>query len=300
MRAVNESTNDSAPLPPPPLADERSVAAEINGLRMHWRQWGRPDAPPVLLLHGLRGFSATWRGLAAALGREYRLIALDQRGRGESEWDPGYNYYTDAYLADLEGWVDRLGLDRFVLLGHSMGGTAAYVYADRHPQRLKALIIEDIAPGSSTTSAGAARVVAEMAELPEHFGSWSEARRYWRMQRPTLSVAAVEQRVAESLREGADGRITWRYDATGIRRTRMSPDKDRIVDLWPVVLRLALPTLVIRGERSDFCSADVMASICARNSHVECVTVPNASHYVHDDAPELFARHVQTFVSRYV
>ena len=284
------------PTTPSMLADERIEFRRVNGLRLLCRQWGAADAPPVVMLHGLRGFSGTWRALASELSRDYRLIAYDQRGRGESDWDAACNYYTDAYLADLEIIVDELALDRFALLGHSMGGTTSYVYAGRHPERLSALVIEDIAPGSSIQGEGARRVIAEMQDLPASFASWGEARSYWRARRPSVGVDALEQRVAESLRENSDGRIVWRYDAAGISATRVLPNPSRIIDLWPIVTGLRVPTLIVRGERSDFCPSTTSAEMCARNSRISCVTVPGASHYVHDDAPELFAEHVKRFL----
>ncbi len=277
--------------------EERTRYLHVNGLRLLCREWGRADAAPIVLLHGLRGFSGTWRGLAASLCARYRLIAFDQRGRGESDWDPQRNYYTDAYLADLEGVVDQLDLTHFALLGHSMGGTTSYVYASRHPERLLGLVIEDIAPGSSVSGAGAQRIVAEMQSMPAGFDSWAEARQYWQKLRPTLSTAAIEQRLVESLRAEPTGRIVWRYDAEGIRQTRVAPDPSRIVDLWQVIDHITTPTLVIRGERSDFCPADTVMTLCSRNPYFRSVTLPNAGHYVHDDAPAEFLRHVASFLT---
>ena len=291
--------NDPDNLPPAaqvPLPDERADFLHVNGLRLMCRQWGRPGAAPIVLLHGLRGFSGTWRALAAALSDRYRLIAFDQRGRGESDWDPDYNYYTDSYLADLEGVVDSLELERFGLLGHSMGGTTSYVYADRHPERLSALVIEDIAPGSSASGDGARRIVSEMQAMPASFSGWSKAREYWRKMRPTLNSAAIEQRVAESMTELPEGRIGWRYDAEGIRQTRVHPDSARMVDLGPIVERIHTPTLVIHGERSDFCKSSVVQSMCARNPNIRSVRVANAGHYVHDDAPAEFIARVSEFL----
>ena len=290
--------SDSPPLPVVPLSNERTQFIRVDGLRLLCRHWGDASAPAIVLLHGLRGFSGTWRTLAASLAGDYHLIALDQRGRGDSDWDARHNYYTDAYLADLEGIVDQLALTRFALLGHSMGGTTSYVYASRHPERLAALIVEDIAPGSSSRGRGAERIVAEMATLPESFGTWGEARRYWRTQRPGVSEAALEQRLVENLREGPDGKIAWRYDARGIRETRTNPAPSRIVDLWPVIDKLDIPTLVIRGERSDFCPAETVDEMCRRNARIAQMSVPNASHYVHDDAPTQFAEHVREFLIR--
>jgi len=251
-----------------------------------------------VLLHGLRGYSGTWRALAAALSSKYQLIAPDQRGRGHSDWDPDCNYYTDAYLADLEALVEHFGLERFALLGHSMGGTTSYVYADRHPEKLTALLIEDIAPGSSSVGAGAKRIVAEMSAMPSEFASWNAAREYWRASRPSVSTEALEQRVAESLHLSPDGRITWRYDSEGIARTRLNPDPARIVDLWPIVERLRVPTLILRGAQSDFCPADTVAEMRRRNSRLESVEIPQAGHYIHDDNFTAFTASVTDFLAR--
>lgn len=295
--AQNLMADNRPPAQPVGLGDERVSFIEANGLRLRVREWGRADAPALVALHGLRGFSGTWRALAAALGAGWRVIALDQRGRGESDWDAQANYYTDAYLADLEALVDGLGLERFVLLGHSMGGTTSYVYAARHPERLNALIIEDIAPGSSISGAGAERIKAEMAALPLSFDDWSEARAYWRRTRPSVSLAALEQRLWESLRETPDGRVGWRYDAAGISATRLDPDPARVVDLWPVVESLRVPTFVIRGAKSDFCPLGTVRDMERRNPRITHVSVEGASHYVHDDRVDQFNGLVAGFLA---
>jgi pimeloyl-ACP methyl ester carboxylesterase len=294
---IEGKNSASAPAAEPQIETERSVHLALNGLRILCREWGEQDAHPVVLLHGLRGYSATWRPLAERLRHRYRLIAIDQRGRGESDWDPARNYYTDAYLADLEALVDWLGLEQFALIGHSMGGTTSYVYAARHAARLSALVIEDMAPGSSVQGAGAARIVAEMNSLPADFASWEEARVYWRMRRPSLSADAIEQRLAESLRRGGDGRIVWQYDAEGIKATRLAPDSARVVDLWPVLQQIRTPTLIIRGGQSDFCPESVVAEACRRNPALSWATVTGATHYVHDDSPEVFADLVESFLA---
>lgn len=286
--------------PPAPVQQAPGERAAFfrsrDGLSLRVREWGDPDAAPIVLLHGLRGYSGTWRSLAAALP-DRRLIAIDQRGRGESDWDAERNYYTDAYLSDLEDLVAHLGLTRFTLIGHSMGGTTAYVYAARNPGRLDALIIEDIAPGSSVSGAGAERIKAEMAALPRDFADWAEARAYWRKARPSVSEAAREERLAESLRETADGRIGWRYDAAGISQIRLHSDPARVVDLWPVVDAITVPAFVIRGGKSDFCRLDTVLEMERRNPRFTHATVDQASHYVHDDAPAIFHALVEGWLS---
>lgn len=298
MDATANKLTDAGPRTAAKVASEREYFISTSDrLNLRVREWGAADAPPIILLHGLRGFSGTWRGLAKALSDEWRLIALDQRGRGESDWDPEANYYTDAYLADLEALIAHLKIGRFVLLGHSMGGTTAYVYGAGHPEQLEALIIEDIAPGASASGEGAERIKREMAALPGDFSDWIEARTYWRKLRPGVSEDALEQRLSESLCQTANGRVGWRYDAAGISRTRLNPDPARIVDLWPVVDTIRTPSLIIRGERSDFCRLDAVLDMEDRNPIFTHVTVLNASHYVHDDAPDTFAGLVAGFLA---
>ena len=298
MTSTATKLTDSAPTAAEKLPGEREYfITTCDNLNLRVREWGAADARPLVLLHGLRGFSGTWRGLAKALSGDWRLIALDQRGRGESDLDPAANYYTDTYLLDLEHLISELNIGRFVLLGHSMGGTTGYVYAAAHPDRLNALIIEDIAPGSSASGEGAERIKREMAALPFDFSDWTEARAYWRKLRPSVSEDALEQRLSESLCKTGAGRIGWRYDAAGISATRLNPDPARLVDLWPIVEAIRTPSLIIRGGRSDFCRLETVLDIEARNPAFNHVTVAGASHYVHDDAPDLFAGLVEAFLA---
>lgn len=297
MATQSMARADAPPQPVGLLAGERTRRVASGGLRLHVREWGDPHAPAMVLLHGLRGYSGTWRNLAAAFADRWRMIAFDARGRGESDWDPQRNYYTDAYLSDLEAVVDALGLDRFVLVGHSMGGTTSYCYAARNPRRLVGLVVEDITAGSSVAGAGFERILSEMAALPTRFADWAEARAYWRKLRPGVSDSAIEERLFESMRAGSEGGVVWRYDAEGIAATRVSPDPARVVDLHPVIAAIRTPTLVIRGERSDFCNLAKVHELEAANPALTHASVADASHYVHDDAPESFMRLVEGFLA---
>ncbi|WP_309751791.1 alpha/beta hydrolase [Novosphingobium sp.] len=297
MAAQLSEFSDQPPLPVATLDSERTRRISSGGFSIHVREWGDPAAPAMVLLHGLRGYSGTWRNLASVFSDRWRLIAFDARGRGESDWDAARNYYTDAYLADLEAVVDGLGIGRFMLLGHSLGGTTSYCYAAKHPQRLACLVVEDITAGSSVAGAGFERIVAEMAALPTRFADWAEARAYWRKLRPGVSNAAIEERLFESMRPGTADGVVWRYDAEGIAATRIAPDPARVVDLHTVIAAIRTPTLVIRGGRSDFCNLAKVRELEAVNPVLTHASVPEASHYVHDDAPESFARLVEGFLA---
>lgn len=271
----------------------------LNGLRAHYVEWGAPDAPPIVLLHGLRSYARTWEPVAAALADRYRLIALDHRGRGDSAWDPAGDYTTEAYVGDLERFADRLGLRRFVLIGHSMGGTNAFVYAARHPGRVRLAVIEDIGPGSSARGAGAERIRRELAETPRRFAGTEEARAYWRGVRPGISDAALDSRLRNTLREDADGGLVWKFDLEGVARARLHPDPSRHVDLWPYIVTLRCPVLVLRGARSDFLPASACAEMSARQPFLTWAEIPGAGHYVHDDNLTGYLAALRGFLDRH-
>jgi esterase len=188
--------------------------ATLNGLRANYVEWGDPQAPPVILLHGLRSYARTWEPVAAALADRYRLIALDHRGRGDSDWDPAGDYFTETYVSDLEQFADTLALPRFALIGHSMGGANAIVYAARHPERVRLAVIEDIGPGSSARSGGAERIRRELAETPARSPRWGQ-------RTPTGVACAPASRTRRSARgcgtpcagtpaDAGCGSSTWR------------------------------------------------------------------------------------------
>ncbi|WP_321781857.1 alpha/beta hydrolase [Burkholderia pyrrocinia] len=269
-----------------------------DGLRLHYVSWGRDDAPAVVMLHGLRSYAHTWEPVADALVDRYRVVALDQRGRGWSDWDPQRDYHAAAYVRDLDALVRALGLQRFVLVGHSMGGANAFVYAAAKPERLAGLVIEDMGPGASAGSQGSERIKRELKETPDAFASWDDARAFWRRQRPNIAESALDSRIAHSLKEDTQGRIVWRHDAEGIAAARLAATPEQLVHLWPLVLNLHVPTLLLRGGESDFLSEAVAAEMAAANRGIDRIDIPGATHYVHDDQPAAFNHALRTWLDR--
>ncbi|MBA1228548.1 alpha/beta hydrolase [Pseudomonas viridiflava] len=263
-----------------------------SSMRLHYLRTGDPSAIPVVLLHGLRAYAQTWESLVAALGERYCCYALDQRGRGSSEWADAITYRTDAYVADLEDLVAHLGLQRFVLIGHSLGGTNALEYTRLNPGRLLALVIEDIGPGSSISGEGASRIRREMSQTPLAFADWESAAAFWRQSRPVLTPEGLASRLSFSMKETPTG-ITWRHDQKGIAEARLSITP---TDLWPAVRALDCPALFIRGARSDFLPLLTLKAIKAANPLAETLEIADASHYVHDDQPDVFNRVVTDYL----
>lgn len=110
----------------------------------HYREAGETDAAPVILLHALGSDAQNWDVVAGALASHFHVFALDQRGHGQSARPDVYSF--ESMRDDLDQFVTVLGIERFTLIGHSMGGTVAYLFAEKWPERLKRLIIEDTPP----------------------------------------------------------------------------------------------------------------------------------------------------------
>src|SRR5262249_39823168 len=116
----------------------------LNGLRFHYLDWGNDDAEPLLLLHGFTGHAHVWDYVAGELRDDFRVVALDQRGHGDSEHADLYG--SVPMVDDLAAFVDALALEHFALLGQSMGGINAFIYTAEHGDRVKRLVLGDIGP----------------------------------------------------------------------------------------------------------------------------------------------------------
>ena len=271
--------------------------ASANGLRLHYVEWGQASAPPIVMLHGLRGSARTWDLVAQPLISQYRVIALDQRGRGESDWAPDGDYSRDAYVSDLEQVVREIGLEHFILAGHSMGGANTILYTARHPEQVSAAVIEDMGPATDPPAPGGARIGREVDATPAKFASWQEAEAFVRQLRPVTSEDAIKTAVENSLKQTPDGSITWKLDIEGIRKARQATAKLPPFDLWPAVKAIQCPTLVLHGERSDVFAAETAQKMCEANPKLRWVDIPGASHFVHDDNIEAYNRELGRFLA---
>ncbi len=126
------------------LPQEHDV--QVGRMRLHYLDWGGKDLPTMLFLHGGALTAHTWDLVCLALRDEYRCLALDQRGHGDSDWAHDADYSIGAQLADTKGFVDKIGLDKFILVGMSLGAINSLAFAIAHPERLQALVIIDAGP----------------------------------------------------------------------------------------------------------------------------------------------------------
>jgi len=270
---------------------DRSVA--VNGIDLHYLDWGDAGAPPIVLLHGITGHARTWDRLAAALAPRWRVLAVDQRGHGDSAAAPDGDYGVTAMAIDLAAFADELGLGRFALLGLSMGGRVAMVYAGSHADRLERLVIVDIGP--EIHPEGLERVRAMMAGAPERLASETQAIDYIRRANPRYDEVELRHRVVHGLKRAPDGGLTWKYDKA-LRDTMRSGGRRDTIDLWAALDRITCPTLIVRGSASDILSPDIAKRMLEALPDGRLVEIEGAGHTVPGDKPEAFAQAVRAFI----
>ena len=271
---------------------ERSV--RVNGVTLHYLDWGPATAPPVVLLHGITGHARVWDHLAERLVPGRRVLALDQRGHGDSDAAPDDDYRVATMADDLAAFAGSLGLERFALLGHSMGGRIAIQYAAAHAGRLERLVIVDIGP--EIELAGLQRVRDMMSKSPERIESEEWAVEYIRRANPLQDLDLLRQRVHHGLKRLPDGELTWKY-AKGLRDMMRAGRRDT-VDLWEPLARIPCPTLVVRGAESDILSPEVAKRMTEHLPDGRLVEISGAGHTVPADRPDDFVGHVRAFLDR--
>jgi esterase len=270
----------------------RRVALYDAGLQMHCVTWGAPSAPPIVMLHGLRAYGQWFEEFAEAAATDFYLIAPDQRGRGSTDWTNDGRYDTDAYVADLLQLADNWPLQRFAIIGHSMGGTNAINFAARYPERVSALVIVESSP--ELNPVGLARIARETSTMPPSFDSEAEARAYLRALHVGASERSITTRLACALAE-QDGRLVWRLDPAIFPLKPDPPERS-----WAALAPIECPTLVVRAGNSDLVTTECADRMVQALKHGEGASVPHAGHMVLEDNPAGFTEVAGTFLKKYL
>ena len=267
---------------------------ELRGLRFHYRDWAASKAPAqdLVLLHGYTGHARSWDHFAEAMSDRYRVLALDQRGHGESGWAPDGAYDHQDLVDDLQAFVDAMQLKNFVLLGLSMGGIVAYSYAGTEPGTLERLVIVDIAPDLSPI--GLARIQSSVART-DRFATKEEAFLRAREDNSVPPEAHQRLRSDQNLMRTEDGAWTYRYD-----RALRNPDNPRQgpdpAAGWDALARIAVPTLLVRGEDSDLLDRETATRFRETVKDCTLAEVAGAGHSVPLDQPEGFLTTVRDWL----
>jgi pimeloyl-ACP methyl ester carboxylesterase len=252
---------------------------------LHLLDWGGEGRQPLLLLHGFTGHAHAWDTLSIALQPHFRVLALDQRGHGDS--DPAEVYSPIVSFDDIGGVIDQLGLGRLVLMGLSMGGRNAIYFTSKRPEVVDKLVIVDIGPEISARAAQAPPGPPE----PDTWDSIEQAAQHLYRGNPYPGIHYYRWVASTSLRQRPDGALVWAWHPS-VKLRRSQAD----VDWWALLRAIRQPTLVLRGEESPILDRDVAERMAKELPHGTFVEIPRAVHTLHEDNPDAVLTALRTFL----
>jgi pimeloyl-ACP methyl ester carboxylesterase len=273
-------------------ATPQDAFLSLNGFRLHYLDWGGEGQPTVLMVHGLTRQAHAFDGLAARLAGRYRCLAIDVRGRGESEWTPPETYHYRQYTDDVAAFADALGLERFHYVGTSMGGHIGMHLAARQPERFLSLVLNDIAP--ETAQGGSTRIQQFVSGTPARLPSFEacverETERFpWTAHLPR---AELEAAVRHQVRRHEDGSWAMKYDPQIIRGRLTDPEARRQAGelMWQGFRALRVPILLVLGAITDLVDPAVVRAMQEAQPTMRVATVPGVGHAPSLNEPEAVA-----------
>ena len=246
--------------------------------RFHYLEWGDRRNQTIVLLHGGHQSAHSWDLVSLHLAQKYRVLALDQRGHGDSEWARDVEYSNHTMSLDAMAFLDGMGLEKPILMGHSMGGRNSMLLTKQNPSRLRALVIVDVGPELSDRGRIAIQgFVQENQEFEDLEAFVANVRKY----DPYRSREHIERTVKYNMLQRADGKFVSKCDATsrrlGIPRGTGPLDNITLDD----AKAFHLPVLLVRGENSNILAPDAAERFAAALPKGVLATVPNCGHNVH-------------------
>ncbi|HZP45702.1 MAG TPA: alpha/beta hydrolase [Candidatus Binataceae bacterium] len=273
-----------------------SKYANINGLRLHYLDWGGAPARLFVLCHGGSAHAHWWDSVAPRLTAHGRVLALDFRGHGRSEWAAVYG--PANHIADLKSFLADHLQRPVVLVGHSMGGEITQRVAYDCPELVASLVVVDAPHGGPPLRT---RLMWRWKRRRQHqrrptFATREDLVRRFRLSPPGHNLtaddlAALALKGAEQL---ADGTWAFRFDP---RTRRMTPGWKR--HLRFPLKKIKVPTLILRGEHSALLSPRVARRMHRQIRHSQFREIPRAHHHVPLDNPHETAAAIIAFVSAY-
>jgi len=278
----------------PPIArfgceTARRRLVEIDGLRLSFLEWGMAGRPVLCFLHGGSAHAHWFDLVAPAFVDRFHVIALDQRGHGESQWAEPPAYATENFAADLLGVIDALGWRRVALIGHSMGGHNAMSFSAWHPDRVSALVIVDSRPAIPTDRLDRLRRRGERTLRP--YPTLEAAARSFRLlPRETAADPAFLAHLGAAGVVERAGAWVYRFDPA-------SNSGRRPVNAWSLLDRITAPTLIARGELSPVLPRDMADKLRAAIRGATLAEIPASYHHLVLDNPAGFVRALEKFLA---
>jgi pimeloyl-ACP methyl ester carboxylesterase len=273
----------------------RDATVSANGLSFHYVEWGDAKAEPLLCLHGITQTAHSWDEVADALASDYRVICLDQRGHGDSDWAPNGEYNRQAMAGDVDAVSDALGLSKFLLCGMSMGGINSITFTAAHPAKVRALVIVDVSPEVKVEGVQNIRSFIQASdELPTFEAFVERAHQF----NPRRSLDNIRSRLSHNLKQLPNGNWTWKYDKA-LRSGERGFQASGLLTLWDDVAKIRCPTLIVKGAESDILSGESATEMQTAIPGSALAVIPGAGHSVMGDNPEAFVREVRPFLRQH-
>ncbi|MDB5925232.1 MAG: beta-ketoadipate enol-lactone hydrolase [Betaproteobacteria bacterium] len=273
----------------------RSQFVDRDGIRLHHLDWGNHGRHPIVLVHGSRLHAHVWNDFSRRLSDRFHIIAVDQRGHGDSGWGAEDGYQLEELYRDLRAVIQARGFARYTLIGHSLGGRVSMLYAHRHQAELERLILVDITPGHASAVVSGATVRNSEASSLRDFETPDAAVAYIKQLMPRAPLQLVEESVRHGTRLNDNGRYTWKYDPTLLRRRRGQAPAG--FDLWSLMKSVSTPTLLQYGSHSDVVTPELAQRMAETMPCCKVERVENAGHGLFTDQPDAFAASVDRFLS---
>lgn len=265
---------------------------EVDGLRINYQDSGPPDAPVLLLLHGFGSSLQTWDAWAPQLALKFRVIRLDLPGFGLTGQSPTRNYSEGQDLATLVGFVNKLNLPSYSVVGHSMGGKMAWSLAAAQPERVKALVL--MAPDGFSPEA---QWGTKPYEVPAIMGLMKYCLpRYF--VRGFIDAAYADPQL---LTQQMVSRYHDMLRAPGVRAAILDrADQTVYSDPRPRLRQITAPTLLLWGERDAMIPSSNAASYAAELPHARTMVLPKLGHVLQEEQPEIGLAQVDAFLTTHV
>ncbi len=275
--------------------DDRYVEdfVTVNGLRLHYTDWGGRDAPPIVLVHGLNVQLHTWDPIAALLADEFRVLCLDLRGHGESDWAKE-GYPVSAFVSDIRGFAEELGIVPFDFVGHSLGARIGIAYGGEHSDTLRHLLLSDTGPEVPRDAALKVRALIGSTSELRGFRTEEDAKAHFEQAHPEWQPVFHDLHVRYQLRKNWAGKLVFKSDPE-LFWLNGSASAREIPYLWEAAAKISVPTLIMWGTKSELLTEEIVERMQAtmQDAHVARF---ETGHYIPREQPEEFARIVREFL----
>ena len=275
----------------------RDETFDSGGLTIHYMDWGTRGKQPLLLLHGGMQTAHSWDIVSVAMKQRYHVVAMDMRGHGDSGWSDEGDYGFPTHANDVRALVERLGWERYALVGLSLGGLTAMTLTALHSPPLDALVIVDVGPELNTKGVGR---IAEFGKSAGGLKSFDDFIEQSMKYNPRREREQLRYSLTHNLKQLEDGTWSWKYDRRvaggGAKSVRDRMPRD-FAKMWDGLKQIACPTLVVRGGDSEVFEEKTGKRMADVIADCRFVTVPDAGHTVPGDNPAGFLAELQSFLS---